>query len=153
MERARTQARLRALRRTLAGRPDTVSTVTGARRGHPRLATLRRALTRQPTEPSPTAATARLHLWMHLRGRRLGVRFCRRRPLGTQVLDFVCPERRLVLLVTVPGERRAFGPRACSFRVLHLTAGEVLHDTPGVLGTIRAALRATTPRRSRRHES
>jgi very-short-patch-repair endonuclease len=44
------------------------------------------------------ASDARVVLWTHLRGRRLGgFKFRRRHPCGPFILDFFCPARRLAI--------------------------------------------------------
>jgi len=89
-------------------------------------------------------------LWEKLRGRKLGgFKFRRQHPLlGRFVVDFYCPERRLV--VEVDGEvhrfrkeedriRQAELERA-GYRVLRFGNDEVLDDIEGVLEKIRKAL-------------
>lgn len=59
------------------------------------LQTAARGMRKQPTP-------AEAHLWQALRGSALGVRFRRQHPVGRFILDFWCPEARLV--VEVDGE-------------------------------------------------
>src|SRR6185312_1075286 len=56
------------------------------------------------------ASDARVVLWTHLRGRRLGgFKFRRRHPCGPFILDFFCPARRLPV---EPGAERYHAWRA-----------------------------------------
>lgn len=50
---------------------------------------------------------AELHLWQHLRKPGLeGLRFRRQTPIGPYIVDFFCPERRLI--VEVDGDQHGF---------------------------------------------
>jgi very-short-patch-repair endonuclease len=89
-------------------------------------------------------------LWDALRGRKFGgLKFRRQHALGPYVLDFCCPERRLV--VEVDGaihddpEQRAYDAdrdehlAAFGYRTVRVTNGEVFHHLAGVLARIAAA--------------
>ncbi|QRV25157.1 endonuclease domain-containing protein [Marinomonas foliarum] len=39
------------------------------------------------------------HLWRHIRGRQLGVKFRRQHGVGSYIVDFYCPEKHLVIEV------------------------------------------------------
>ncbi len=41
--------------------------------------------------------TAEQHLWSHLRGKKLGVKFRRQHPISRFIADFYCHEKRLVI--------------------------------------------------------
>jgi very-short-patch-repair endonuclease len=87
-------------------------------------------------------------VWGALRGRRLaGLKFRRQHPIGTFVVDFCCPDRRLV--VELDGavhatqqehdaEREALLV-AAGYRALRFPNESVNDDLPAVLETIRAA--------------
>jgi len=73
-------------------------------------------------------------LWEHLRGRRLfGLKFRRQCPAGRFIVDFYCPERRLIVEVDGPIHDRQPGrdeerdeilsSQGCT--VLHLTNAEI----------------------------
>jgi very-short-patch-repair endonuclease len=100
-----------------------------------------RALRRQATN-------AELALWGELRGRRLdGLKFRRQHPLGPYVVDFCCPEQRLI--VEVDGEvhdlqreyddARTAYLAAISYHVIRFTNTQVFSDLGSVLTTIRQA--------------
>jgi very-short-patch-repair endonuclease len=87
-------------------------------------------------------------LWQALRQRRLaGLRFRCQYPLGPFILDFCCPERRLVVELDGAGHREADQLEYDELRTQHLQSygyralrfwnDEVLHDLRGVLDRIR----------------
>jgi very-short-patch-repair endonuclease len=88
-------------------------------------------------------------LWMRLRGEQLeGHRFRRQVPMGAYVLDFACLKSRLVIEVdgdTHTGRQELDRQRTAwlesrGFKVIRFTNLEVLHQTEGVLETIRTVL-------------
>ncbi len=96
------------------------------------------------------ATPAERRLWRYLRFRQLdGHRFRRQAPIGRFIVDFVWFLRRLV--IEVDGGQHADRPqedakRTCwlegeGFRVLRFWNNDVLHNTEGVVESIRAALR------------
>jgi very-short-patch-repair endonuclease len=90
-------------------------------------------------------------LWRHLKDRRLeGLKFRRQHPVGPYIVDFVCPERQLIIEVdggqhadSVSDEKRDAALQARGFRVLRFWNPQVLKELEGVLTTI--ALAATAP--------
>ena len=97
---------------------------------------------------------AEKRLWAGLRGRRLdGWKFRRQTWIGSYIVDFVCIEARLVIEADGGQHADAIGYDAQrsawlageGFRVLRFWNGDVLTNTEGVLRTILAELRATTP--------
>jgi len=101
---------------------------------------------------------AEVRLWWRLRRWQMGgQRFRRQVPTGPYILDFVCLKARLVIEVdggqhatTVEADnQRTAWLESRGFRVLRFWNHDVLHDTNGVLETIRAALPASHMRRPR----
>jgi very-short-patch-repair endonuclease len=94
----------------------------------------------------PTGAEARL--WSRLRGKQLGVKFRRQRPIGPFVTDFCCIERRLA--VELDGgqhaeradddARRSTYLLARGYRVIRFWDDVVLTGIDEVLQQIRDAL-------------
>ncbi|MHB9132301.1 MAG: endonuclease domain-containing protein [Armatimonadota bacterium] len=93
-------------------------------------------------------------LWQALRGRRLeGLKFRRQHPVGKYVLDFYCPEYRLV--IELDGEIhdhqqeydqiRTEHLAAYGYRVIRFRNEEVFNNLTGVLEVIRLAAQALTP--------
>jgi very-short-patch-repair endonuclease len=95
---------------------------------------------------------AEFHLWCELRGSRLaGLRFRRQHPMGSFIVDFFCPEKKLI--VEVDGEQHAFesNRRADIERtrwlesqghvVLRFWTNEVMQDLDAVCEAIIAASR------------
>src|SRR5438876_4893308 len=89
-------------------------------------------------------------LWQALRRRRLaGLRFRCQHPLGSFILDFCCPEHRLVVELDGAGhqeaEQREYDKRrtqhleSYGYRVLRFRNEEVLHHLVTVLDRIRGA--------------
>jgi very-short-patch-repair endonuclease len=80
-------------------------------------------------------------LWREIRGRRLGPRFRRQVPMEPYVVDFYCPQARLI--VEVDGEfhaerqvedaRRTARLESRGYRVIRFQATEILVDLDGVL--------------------
>lgn len=87
-------------------------------------------------------------LWDALRGRKLhGLRFRAQHPVGRFILDFYCPERKLV--VEVDGEihdeqaerdqARTARLEAYGYRVVRFRNDEIMNDLVSVLDRIRTA--------------
>ena len=100
------------------------------------------------------ATVAEIRLWSRLRRKQLeGFRFRRQHPLGSYIVDFFCPEARLIVEVDggQHGEENAHDARrtkwleARGYRVVRFWNNEVLSNTDGVLTTILFALRAWPP--------
>lgn len=90
-------------------------------------------------------------LWFHLRDRRLGgYKFRRQHPIGPFIVDFVCPEKRLI--VEVDGGQHALNVEDDNqrsrflqdkgFQILRFWNNEVLQETEAVLTKILEALTA-----------
>nr|WP_309691061.1 endonuclease domain-containing protein [Armatimonas sp.] len=88
-------------------------------------------------------------LWEALRGRQLqGMRFRRQHPIETFILDFYCPQHKLVVEVdggihTEPtvrerDEERQRWIEAHGYEFLRFTNEEILHELPRVLAHIAA---------------
>ncbi len=103
-----------------------------------------RELRRRQTE-------AERRLWSRLRGRQvMGAKFRRQHPLGPYIVDFCCPEARLV--IEIDGGQHAQQTRADAFRtrtieelgyeVIRFWNNEVLAETDAVLECIERKLRA-----------
>ncbi len=101
-----------------------------------------RALRSNPTE-------AERALWKHLRMRQIeGHKFRRQQSLGRYIVDFVCPEKKLIIeldggqhseLVASDSVRTAW-LEAQGFRVLRFWNHQVLADIEAVKEAIREAL-------------
>jgi very-short-patch-repair endonuclease len=104
---------------------------------------LARSLRSMPTD-------AETRLWSRLRRKQLGgFRFRRQHPIGDYVVDFFCPEAKLIIEVD-GGQHSADAARdaartrwleACGYRVIRFWNNEVLGNTEGVLVVILEALR------------
>ncbi len=91
-------------------------------------------------------------LWQALRSRRVGgARFRRQHPIGPWIVDFYCPERRLVIEVDGEGhglgaighdERRDADLALRGVLVIRFAAIDVLREIDGVVTMIEAALGA-----------
>jgi len=97
---------------------------------------------------------AEVRLWQRLRGEQIdGYRFRRQVPLGPYVVDFACVNARLVIEVDggqhaeaiERDERRTAWLEAGGFTVLRFWNGDVLHQTDGVLESVRTALNGPPP--------
>ena len=90
-----------------------------------------------------------LRLWLRLKEPGLpGFRFRWQAPIGPYIVDFLCPERRLV--VEVDGDQHGFAAgerrdtardawlRANGYRVLRFTNRDVMTELEGVCETIMA---------------
>lgn len=95
---------------------------------------------------APTTSEALL--WAELRGSRLGVGFRRQRVIGPYIVDFCAPRVRLVVEVDrgYHAERAGADARRDrwlereGWRVLRLSAEEVLADASAAAAKVRAAL-------------
>ncbi|MFC7517741.1 endonuclease domain-containing protein [Herbaspirillum sp. GCM10030257] len=96
---------------------------------------------------------AERHLWQRLRGKQLGVKFRRQHPFETYILDFVCPER--MLIVEVDGSQHAKNQdyddlrsrklKLAGYTVLRFWNNEVLYRTDEVMQVIWNALNPSPP--------
>ncbi len=97
---------------------------------------------------TPTDAEARL--WLRLRRQQLdGFRFRRQQPMGRYVVDFFCPEAKLIIEVhggqhwnETPTRTRWLEARG--YRVIRFWNNDVLGNIDGVVARIREALRAVS---------
>jgi very-short-patch-repair endonuclease len=122
-----------------------------ARRIHNRL---KKKVKRQ--ELRNTATPAEAALWKHLQGRALeGKKFRRQHGIGPYIVDFYCPECRLVVELdgqphfefiadTYEGERAAY-LEGLGIRVLRFENRIVFDSLDAVLNTIREEVERTTP--------
>lgn len=114
------------------------------------------------TMPSPlarqlraTPTDAELRLWSRLRRKQLaGFRFRRQHPLGPYVVDFFCPEAKLILEADGGQHASESATRQCwlearGYRVLRFWNHDVLGNTDGVVEKILEALRAPPPTQQR----
>lgn len=93
-------------------------------------------------------------LWMHFRSRQMnGFKFRRQQPIGRYIVDFFCPEQRLVIeldgghhadQVQADQRRTEFLTKA-GYRVLRFWDNEVLTDTEAVLQKIVNELNHPSP--------
>jgi very-short-patch-repair endonuclease len=112
-----------------------------------RLATARARRMRQ----QPTAAER--VLWRHLRGRRLcGVKFRRQHPIGVFIVDFCCPQLKLVLELdggihsepkqAAEDRSRQETLEAAGFVVLRLHNNAIAHDLDATLDRLHSMVAA-----------
>jgi very-short-patch-repair endonuclease len=100
-----------------------------------------------------TPTDAEIRLWSRLRRKQLeGYRFRRQQPMGPFVVDFFCPEAKLIVEVdggqhaeSASDERRTSWLEANGYRVVRFWNNDVLANTEGVLMRILEALRAGPP--------
>ena len=97
-------------------------------------------------------------LWWHLRGRRLGgLKFRRQVSIEHFIVDFACPEKRLIVEVdggqhTAESDReRTLRLEELGYRLIRFWNNDVLENTVAVLETIQAEA-DTLPSRFRRKE-
>jgi very-short-patch-repair endonuclease len=85
-------------------------------------------------------------LWKYLRAKQMeGCKFRRQEPMGSYIVDFVCPEKRLIIEVdggqhSVEQERdseRDSWLEGHGYKVLRFWNNEVLTNTEGILEVIR----------------
>jgi very-short-patch-repair endonuclease len=94
---------------------------------------------------------AEMRLWLRLRNRQLGgARFRRQAPIGPYIVDFFCPEKRLI--VEVDGEQHGFDANmlrdaertrwleARGHRVLRFANSDVANDLDAVYAVILSAV-------------
>jgi len=95
---------------------------------------------------------AEIRLWSRLRGKQLGgFRFRRQHPIGFYVVDFFCPEARLIVEVDggQHGEHNARDAARTEwlerrgYRVIRFWNNDALARTDDVLATIFVALEST----------
>ena len=96
-------------------------------------------------------------LWLHLRSRQMnGTKFRRQQPVGRYIVDFFCPESKLVVeldgghhadQVQADQRRTEFLTKA-GYRVLRFWDNEVLSETEAVLQKIVEELNRPSPRPS-----
>jgi very-short-patch-repair endonuclease len=98
-----------------------------------------------------TPTDAEMRLWSRLRRKQLdGFRFRRQQPMGRYIVDFFCPEARLIVEVD-GGQHADEGPArsdwltARGYRVIRFWNNDVLGNTEGVVLAILGALRAALP--------
>jgi very-short-patch-repair endonuclease len=105
-----------------------------------------RGMRREPT-------LAEEALWAALRGRRLGgLKFRRQHPVGRFILDFYCPDCKLVVELdggvhdekeqTDKDEARSVELAQFGYRVIRFGNAEVIDDLPSVLSAILTAARS-----------
>ncbi len=107
-----------------------------------RITRVARKLRNNPTE-------AEKKLWAMIRADQLGVRFRRQYTIKPYIADFACPAVKLI--IEVDGGQHAENPRDLQrtrflerkgYRVIRFWNNDVLGNAPGVLETIREAVRA-----------
>ncbi|MBC7109313.1 MAG: endonuclease domain-containing protein [Methanomassiliicoccales archaeon] len=112
------------------------------------LTPLARKLRREMTE-------AERLLWYHLRNRRLaGFKFRRQVPIGPYIVDFLCPEKRVIVEIdggqhNFPDERsrdleRTRFLESKGYKVLRFWNNEVLGNPEGVLSVILEACQGSS---------
>jgi len=111
-----------------------------------------RALTERARQVRRAPTPSEDRLWQALRGRALGGRFYRQKPIGPFVPDFVCERPHLVVEVDGPVHDRQVERdaerRRCledsGYPVLRVSAAEVEEGLDCVLARIRATLSTQT---------
>ncbi|MEM7640892.1 MAG: DUF559 domain-containing protein [Pseudomonadota bacterium] len=106
--------------------------------------TVSRARTLRRWMPAPDMA-----LWQCLRNRQVeGWKFRRRAPLDGKIVDFLCPEARLIVEITGAGQhRKRLATRdeelaQAGYGLVRVTGQTVLSDPDGVVAQIASVLRA-----------
>ena len=92
-------------------------------------------------------------LWFVLRDRLSAWKFRRQYPIGRRIVDFACPERKLVIeldggqhaLREEADARRGIELAQRGYRVIRFWNNEVLENLGGVLETILRALSSDPP--------
>ena len=101
---------------------------------------------------TPTDAVIRL--WSRLRRKQLdGFRFRRQQPIGPYIVDFFCPEVKLVIEVDggqhnveeVKDKKRSRWLEERGYRVIRFWNNDVLSNTDGVALTVLEELRSCRP--------
>jgi very-short-patch-repair endonuclease len=98
--------------------------------------------------------------WVRLRDRQLGAKFRRQHPIGPHIVDFCCPERRLVIELDgghharqrEHDARRTEFLAANGYRLLRFWNVDVFANLDGILDRIGSALRDPHPRPLPRRE-
>src|SRR5580692_11066238 len=100
-----------------------------------------------------TPTDAEIRLWSRLRRKQLdGFRFRRQQPIGRYIVDFFCPEAKLIIEVdggqhADEDSKRSDWLTERGYRVIRFWNNDVLANTEGVLLSILEALRAPPPTR------
>jgi very-short-patch-repair endonuclease len=89
-------------------------------------------------------------LWAVLRGKQMGVKFRRQHGIGHYIVDFYCPERKLVIELDgeshftddaqVYDQERDTYLQGLGLRVLRFTNAQVVENLEGVYETIRQVI-------------
>jgi leucyl-tRNA synthetase len=113
---------------------------------------MRRLAKTQRAEPSRAEAL----LWTILRDRRITAKFRRQMPIGPYIVDFICLRQRLIVEVDGPHHdeaeqklrdmQREAWLIGAAFRVVRLTADEVVGDPELATRKIIAALNLPIPK-------
>lgn len=92
-------------------------------------------------------------LWPHLKNKKLGYRFRRQHGLGPYIVDFYCPEKRLI--IELDGTQHVFNKAydekrdaflsSLNMRILRVWNNEVFQNLEGVIVTIESLLQESTP--------
>src|SRR5690606_41431320 len=108
---------------------------------------------RQPRALVGDSTGDEVALWQPLRGRRLsGLQFRRQAPIERFIVDFYCPEKRLIVEVdggqhTAESDRaRTERLEALGYKVIRFWNNDVLGNTLAVLETIKARAEALPSR-------
>ena len=94
---------------------------------------------------------AEIRLWWHLR-RRLSAKFRRQEPIGSYITDFCCYKARLVVEVdgSQHGDTREYDMarddflKAQGFRVLRVSAADVMKNIDGILEAVATRVHSDT---------
>ncbi|WP_338268863.1 endonuclease domain-containing protein [Marinomonas pontica] len=91
-------------------------------------------------------------LWRHIRGRQLGMKFRRQHGIGPYIVDFYCPEKRLVIEIDgdshynldtqVYDRKRDDFMRSLGLQVMRFTNQDILENLGSVLEVV---LQSTQP--------
>jgi very-short-patch-repair endonuclease len=101
-----------------------------------------------------TPTDAEIRLWSRLRRKQLdGFRFRRQQPIGPYIVDFFCPEAKLVIEVDggqhnvdeEKDEKRTRWLEERGYRVIRFWNNDVLSNTDGVVLTVFEELRSCRP--------
>lgn len=100
-----------------------------------------------------TATEVEQRLWRALRTTALPWKFRRQHPIGRYIVDFACPERRLVIEIDggqhaarqEADERRSSALAGRGYRVIRFWNNEVSENLESVLETVGRALRSPSP--------
>ena len=99
---------------------------------------------------------AEIRLWLRLKRRELdGVRFRRQAPLGSYIVDFFCPERKLIVELdgdhhghdcnVIANAERTRWLEGQGYLVLRFANTDVMSNLEGVCATISVAVSARAP--------